>query len=403
MTFPVLLCESILPLPAGATSGDARPVALAFSADGTKLAIGWQDGVRLMDVYGNRQAWRTDVGRNVSAVAFSRDGSLLFALTEDKPELRALNIASGETAWSANLAEGANLRNARLVAGAGKSVQLHLPPGGKGRNGFLVIEYVDGKETAGVPGPLRKGSGVLALAGNGSRLAILKREPSETEANAQAVRLEVFAEETGDPVFAKPIPGAAAMAAEDAGRMSLSMSACGTSVAVAGAGLDPVVADVDAPDAEPYVLKTGSGVVNAAMSACPELAVFLGKIPGKGEAVSAGGPETHLVAVNPDNGSRWILEGEFLQGSLQASGDGRWIAVLTRALPARAARGRGLLLLDNSARGGGEQKIVYTYSTSTPPPGPLVMAGDGSAIAFVEFKARHDESGSPALVVNVIR
>jgi hypothetical protein len=166
--------------------------------------------------------------------------------------------------------------------------------------------------------------------------------------------------------------------------------------------MDPLVARKSRIQEEPVILRTGHGWFPEVNAGSGKAMAFVGIIPARGESVSPGTP-TDLVVMDPNTKVKWYLRGKFVPDTATVSSDGRWVAILSEAVPAKGNRGRGLVLLDNMIPGKGEQKITYTYTTDSVPPGPLAMAADGSAIAFVEYSRNHKKAGGPALVVNVIR
>lgn len=399
MMFPVLLAEVVFPLAPDAQASALPLLRLDFSPDGKQLAIGCAGvGIRLLDIYGNRQVWEQggEAFANLETLAFSACGKQIYLAGGGK--MTALSAHDGSPQWGvpAGLPSG---KGGLQVVPVAEGAILYATGNGAASPGAARLIDVEGKPVwTHTPG---EGGTLVAVSAAGSTVGLLEVVSAPDQAGTRQARVALLDAKTGEARADYAFPTEKVDGPVAAGA-SLSVSADEKLVAVALPGSEPFVLAVG-DKLLPEVLRTGGGVFRDAMCGGSVSAGFLGSLPDKTKTVAADGMPTTFLALDVASRKKWRVEGMFVAGSLVASADGRWLAVLADQLPARGSRGRGLALFDTRGQGRGEQHIAYTYTTRETPPGIVAMADDGSAIAFGEFRELDKKTHGAALVVNVIR
>lgn len=404
MTFPVLLAEVVLPVEKD-TAPQALPrVALAYSPDGKHLAVATQSDVRLIDVYKNREAWRNSGISATVGLTFTQNGKSIIALSDKGGSAKTLTAADGKVVGTAKLWQKPPTEALRLIPCGDASALVVAPAAAAGSTFGGTVKGLDPKAAQSAQlanASLADDEILLSAAAEGPVLAVLTAKPTADKENKLNYRMiwTRHGENPGERTHAHSVPCPEGISGP-AGSVSLTPD--GGWAVTAFLGADPIATRTRPGSDDPVILRTGNGSFTEVVAGSANAIVYVGTIPPRGETVEPGLP-TDLIVMNPETKEKWYLRGRFLGENVAVSTDGRWIAILADEVPARGARGRGLILLDNQIPGKGEQKIAYTYTTETPPPGPLTMASDGSSIAFVEYNPNHDKTGGPALIINVIR
>jgi hypothetical protein len=404
MTFPVLLAELILPLDKLTDQTKLPELHLAFSPDSTLLAVAGQGEIRIIEIYRNKERWKQKAPEGLSGLCFSGDGSVLFAVGDNGKAFIEFSTETGaregsEALFAKRLSLDASLYPVgsrsmivlgRCLAGSEKMKAVK----GIGSDAEPLASALQKTCKGMIPLDLDIRSSVCALLASGGTPSSGAEKP-----DIQAVIFRRQGKKMTSQIHKIPAPE---QSVDELMHGRIALSGDGTTCAVAYRGCDPMALKVGESGITAEAIPTGGGRFGEAAAGSAEMVAFLGALPPRGETLAEGAPPNTLAVLNPVSRKKWMLQGTFTPGALEASDDGRWIVVLAEALPARGPRGQGLILIDNNMPGTGDKKIAYTY-TSKAASGPLTMATDGSAVAFVEFVKVHKKTNGPALVLNVIR